>query len=86
MEMDKEKLLGIVTAKVLLPLTLRSLRKIWIFPVLQVLGFHSQKKSGKTALPLLTDIRGTIYLEPDNEVRKEYEIRRKADLVERESL
>jgi len=44
-------------AKVLLPLTLRSLRKIWIFPVLQVLGFHSQKKSGKTALPLLTDIR-----------------------------
>ena len=38
------------------------------------------------SIAIIDGYTGTLYLEPDGEVRKEYEIRRKADLVEREEL
>ena len=73
-------------AKVLLPLTLRSLRKNMDIPCVTGIGIPQSEEEWEDSIAIIDGYTGTIYLEPDNEVRKEYEIRRKADLVERESL
>ena len=71
-------------AKVLLPLTLRSCEKYDI-PCVTGIGIPQSEEEWEDSIAIIDGYTGTIYLEPDNEVRKEYEIRRKADLVERES-
>ena len=50
------------------------------------IGIPQSEEEWEDSIAIIDGYTGTIYLEPDNEVRKEYEIRRKADLVERESL
>ena len=55
-------------------------------PCVTGIGIPQSEEEWEDSIAIIDGYTGTIYLEPDNEVRKEYEIRRKADLVERESL
>ena len=86
MEMDKEKLLGIVTRKGSATSHAAILAKNMDIPCVTGIGIPQSEEEWEDSIAIIDGYTGTIYLEPDNEVRKEYEIRRKADLVERESL
>ena len=83
MEMDKEKLLGIVTRKGSATSHAAILAKNMDIPCVTGIGIPQSEEEWEDSIAIIDGYTGTIYLEPDNEVRKEYEIRRKADLVER---
>lgn len=84
-EMDKDKLLGIVTRKGSATSHAAILAKNMDIPCVIGVGIPSAEE-WEDCMAIIDGYTGTLYLEPDGEVRKEYEIRRKADLVEREEL
>lgn len=86
MEMDKEKLLGIVTRKGSATSHTAILAKSMDIPCVTGVGIPASEEEWEDTVAIIDGYTGTLYLEPDREVRREYEIRRKADLVEREAL
>lgn len=86
MEMDKEKLLGIVTRKGSATSHTAILAKNMDIPCVTGVGIPASEEEWEDTVAIIDGYTGTLYLEPDREVRREYEIRRKADLVEREAL
>lgn len=86
MEMDKEKLLGIVTRKGSATSHAAILAKNMDIPCVTGIGIPQSEEEWEDSIAIIDGYTGTFYLEPDGEVCKEYEIRRKADLVEREAL
>lgn len=86
MEMDKEKLLGIVTRKGSATSHAAILAKTMDIPCITGVNLPQIEEELEDSVAIIDGYTGTFYLEPDREVRKEYEIRRKADLVEREEL
>ena len=86
MEMDKEKLLGIITRKGSSTSHAAILAKNMDIPCVTGIGLPQSEEEWEDSVAIIDGYTGTVYLEPDNEVRKEYEIRRRADLVEREAL
>ena len=86
MEMDKDKLLGIVTRKGSATSHTAILAKSMDIPCVTGVGIPASEEDWEDTVAIIDGYTGTLYLEPDREVRREYEIRRKADLVEREAL
>ena len=86
MEMDKDKLLGIVTRKGSATSHTAILAKSMDIPCVTGVGIPTSEEEWEDTVAIIDGYTGTLYLEPDREVRREYEIRRKADLVEREAL
>lgn len=86
MEMDKERLLGIVTRKGSATSHTAILAKSMDIPCVTGVGIPASEEEWEDTVAIIDGYTGTLYLEPDREVRREYEIRRKADLVEREAL
>ena len=86
MEMNKDKLLGIVTRKGSATSHAAILAKNMDIPCVTGIGIPQSEEEWEDSVAIIDGYTGTIYLEPDSEIRKEYEIRRKADLVEREEL
>lgn len=86
MEMDKDKLLGIVTRKGSATSHTAILAKSMDIPCVTGVGIPTSEEEWEDTVAIIDGYTGTFYLEPDREVRREYEIRRKADLVEREAL
>ena len=86
MEMDKDKLLGIVTLKGSATSHTAILAKSMDIPCVTGVGIPASEEEWEDTVAIIDGYTGTLYLEPDREVRREYEIRRKADLVEREAL
>ena len=86
MEMDKDKLLGIVTRKGSATSHTAILAKSMDIPCVTGVGIPASGEEWEDTVAIIDGYTGTLYLEPDREVRREYEIRRKADLVEREAL
>ena len=86
MEMDKDKLLGIVTRKGSATSHTAILAKSMDIPCVIGVGIPASEEEWEDTVAIIDGYTGTLYLEPDREVRREYEIRRKADLVEREAL
>ena len=86
MEMNKEKLLGIITRKGSATSHAAILAKNMDIPCVTGIGIPQSEEEWEDSVAIIDGYTGTIYLEPDSEIRKEYEIRRKADLVEREEL
>lgn len=86
MEMDKDKLLGIVTRKGSATSHTAILAKSMDIPCVTGVGIPASEEKWEDTVAIIDGYTGTLYLEPDREVRREYEIRRKADLVEREAL
>lgn len=86
MEMDKDKLLGIVTRKGSATSHTAILAKSIDIPCVTGVGIPASEEEWEDTVAIIDGYTGTLYLEPDREVRREYEIRRKADLVEREAL
>ena len=86
MEMDKNKLLGIVTRKGSSTSHAAILAKNMDIPCITGVKIPQSEEEWEESIAIIDGYTGTLYLEPDGEVRKEYEIRRKADLVEREEL
>ena len=86
MEMDKDKLLGIVTRKGSATSHTAILAKSMHIPCVTGVGIPASEEEWEDTVAIIDGYTGTLYLEPDREVRREYEIRRKADLVEREAL
>ena len=86
MEMDKDKLLGIVTRKGSATSHTAILAKSMDIPCVTGVGIPASEEEWEDTVAIIDGYTGTLYLEPDREVRREYEIRRKADLVEREAL
>lgn len=86
MEMDKDKLLGIVTRKGSAASHTAILAKSMDIPCVTGVGIPASEEEWEDTVAIIDGYTGTLYLEPDREVRREYEIRRKADLVEREAL
>ena len=86
MEMDKDKLLGIVTRKGSATSHTAILAKSMDIPCVTGEGIPASGEEWEDTVAIIDGYTGTLYLEPDREVRREYEIRRKADLVEREAL
>lgn len=86
MEMDKDKLLGIVTRKGSATSHTAILAKSMDIPCVTGVGIPASEEEWEATVAIIDGYTGTLYLEPDREVRREYEIRRKADLVEREAL
>lgn len=83
MEMDKEKLLAVVTQHGSAVSHASIMAKTMEVPSLIDVDISS-KWDG---IPAIVDgYTGTLYLYPDEEIRKEYEIRRQADVKEREAL
>ena len=86
MEMDKVKLLGIVTRSGSATSHAAILAKNMDIPCVTGIGIPQSEEEWEDSIAIIDGYTGTFYLEPDGEVCKEYEIRRKADLVEREAL
>ena len=86
MEMDKDKLLGIVTRKGSATSHTAILAKSMDIPCVTGVGIPASEEEWEDTVAIIDGYTGTLYLEPDREVRREYEIRRKADRVEREAL
>ena len=86
MEMDKDKLLGIVTRKGSATSHTAILAKSMDIPCVTGVGIPASEEEWEDTVAIIDGYTGTLYLEPDREVRREYEICRKADLVEREAL
>lgn len=83
MEMDKEKLLGVVTHQGSEISHAAILAKTMAIPSL--VGVEpGDEWDGRSAI--VDGYTGCLYLDPEEELKKEYEIRRKADLEEREAL
>lgn len=83
MEMDKEKLLGIVTHQGSDISHASIMAKSMNLPML--VGIDGDMDwDGENAI--VDGYSGTLYIDPDEELLKEYEIRRHADLKEREEL
>lgn len=86
MEMDKEKLLGIITRGGSATSHAAILAKNMDIPCVTGIGIPQSEEEWEDSVAIIDGYTGTVYLEPDNEVRWEYEIRQNADKVERESL
>lgn len=86
MEMDKEKLLGIITRGGSATSHAAILAKNMDIPCVTGIGIPQSEEEWEDSVAIIDGYTGTVYLEPDNEVRREYEIRQNADKVERESL
>ena len=86
MEMDKEKLLGIITRGGSATSHAAILAKNMDIPCVTGIGIPQPEEEWEDSVAIIDGYTGTVYLEPDNEVRREYEIRQNADKVERESL
>ena len=86
MEMDKEKLLGIITRGGSATSHAAILAKNMEIPCVTGIGIPQSEEEWEDSVAIIDGYTGTLYLEPDNEVRREYEIRQNADKVERESL
>ena len=85
-EMEREKLLGIVTRKGSSTSHAAILAKSMDIPCVTGVGVPWSEEEWEDSIGIIDGYTGTVYLEPDGEVRKEYEIRRKADDIEREEL
>lgn len=83
MEMDKDKLLAVTTHQGSEISHAAILAKTMNIPALVEID-TDMEWDGKKAI--VDGYTGTLYIEPDEELIKEYEIRRKADLEEREEL
>ena len=86
MEMNKDILLGIITRGGSATSHAAILAKNMDIPCVTGIGIPQSEEEWEDSVAIIDGYTGTVYLEPDNEVRKEYEIRRKADLIEREAL
>lgn len=83
MEMDKEKLLAVITRKGSEVSHASIVAKTMGIP--SIVGITpSEEWDGLTAI--VDGYTGSLYLRPDGELKKEYEIRRKADTEEKEEL
>ena len=83
MEMDKDKMLAIVTHHGSDMSHAAILAKTMNIPALVGIDTDSEWDGQQTIVDGYT---GSLYINPDREVKKEYEIRRRADLEEREEL
>ena len=83
MEMDKDKMLAIVTHHGSDMSHAAILAKTMNIPALVGIDTDSEW-DGQQAI--VDGYTGSLYINPDREVKKEYEIRRRADLEEREEL
>lgn len=83
MEMGKEKLLAVVTHQGSVVSHTSIMAKTMGIPSLVNVEI-SQEWDGEEAI--LDGYTGTLYLHPDSELHKEYEIRQKADMKEQEEL
>ena len=83
MEMGKEKLLAVVTHQGSVVSHTSIMAKTMGIPSLVNVEI-SQEWDGEEAI--LDGYTGTLYLRPDSELHKEYEIRQKADMKEQEEL
>ena len=83
MEMDKDKLMAIVTHHGSDISHAASMAKTMNIPALLEIDTDSEW-DGRQAI--VDGYTGTLYIDPDEEVKKEYEIRRQADKEEREEL
>lgn len=83
MEMGKEKLLAVVTHQGSTVSHTSIMAKTMGIPSLVNVEI-SEDWDGEQAI--LDGYTGTLYLHPDSELRKEYEIRQKADMKEKEEL
>lgn len=86
MEMNKDMLLGIITRAGSSTSHAAILAKNMDIPCVTGIGLPQSEEEWEDNVAIIDGYTGTVYLEPDSEVRKEYEIRRKADLIEREAL
>ena len=83
MEMDKDKLMAIVTHQGSDMSHAAIMAKTMNIPALLEIDTDSEW-DGRQAI--VDGYTGTLYIDPDEEVKKEYEIRRQADKEEREEL
>ena len=83
MEMDKDKLMAIVTHHGSEHVSCCHYGKTMNIPALLEIDTDSEW-DGRQAI--VDGYTGTLYIDPDEEVKKEYEIRRQADKEEREEL
>ena len=83
MEMDKEKLMAIVTHHGSDISHAAILVKTMNIPALIEIDTDTEWDG---QLAIVDGYTGTLYINPDEEVKKEYEIRRQADMEEREEL
>lgn len=83
MEMDKEKLLAVVTRQGSSDSHAAIVAKTMEIPTLIGIEINDEWDGLDAVVDGYT---GTLYLDPDPEIRMEYEIRRKADMEEREAL
>ena len=83
MEMDKDKLMAIVTHRGSDMSHAAIMAKTMNIPALLEIDTDSEW-DGRQAI--VDGYTGTLYIDPDEEVKKEYEIRRQADKEEREEL
>ncbi len=86
MEMNKDMLLGIITRAGSSTSHAAILAKNMDIPCVTGIGLPQSEEEWEDNVAIIDGYTGTVYLEPGSEVRKEYEIRRKADLIEREAL
>ena len=83
MEMDKEKILAIVTHHGSDISHAAILAKTMNIPALVEIDTYPEWDG---QLAIVDGYTGSLYIHPDEEIKKEYEIRRQADLEEREEL
>lgn len=83
MEMDKEKILAIVTHHGSDISHAAILAKTMNIPALVEIDTDTEWDG---LLAIVDGYTGSLYIHPDEEIKKEYEIRRQADLEEREEL
>lgn len=83
MEMDKEQLLAVVTRSGSSVSHASIMAKTMEIPSLVDIEINDEWDGCNAVVDGYT---GTLYLNPDREILKEYEIRRKADMQEREAL
>ena len=83
MEMDKEKILAIVTHHGSDISHAAILAKTMNIPALVEIDTDTEWDG---QLAIVDGYTGSLYIHPDKEIKKEYEIRRQADLEEREEL
>ena len=83
MEMDKEKILAIVTHHGSDISHAAILAKTMNIPALVEIDTDTEWDG---QLAIVDGYTGSLYIQPDEEIKKEYEIRRQADLEEREEL
>ena len=85
-QMDKDKILAFVTVHGSTNSHTAILAKSMDIPCVTGVGIPASEEEWEDTVAIIDGYTGTLYLEPDREVRREYEIRRKADIVEREAL